>query len=145
MPILRSLLLLVVLFTPAPVRTARGPRPARKMPHRRYPAAELFRQVFDLEQLVALPPPKASDILWVLDWFDAAKETYKKPRVTPRPGNSEALKEITFEGPSKHLAGADVARLRCSPPMTEMGHPRSDACGSAKVALGSWTAIHPAG
>jgi hypothetical protein len=97
MPILRSLMLLAVLFTPAlgqdGSRTAAsaadaaqalqlyldrvsesGQRPDYTKP----PAADLFRQVFDLEQLTALPPPKASDMPWVLDWFDAVKETYKR-------------------------------------------------------------------
>ena len=97
MPILRSLLLLVVLLTPALGQdgsraAARatdaaqalqlyldkvaksGERPDYTKP----PAADLFRQVFDIEQLMALPPPKASDMPWVLDWFDAAKETYKR-------------------------------------------------------------------
>jgi hypothetical protein len=97
MPILRSLLLLVVLFTAAlgedgSRAAARakdaaqalqlyldkvaksGERPDYTKP----PAADLFRQVFDLEQLTALPPPKASDMPWVLDWFDAVKETYKR-------------------------------------------------------------------
>jgi len=64
------------------------------MPHRHYldtvsksgqrpdytkpPAADLFRRVFDVEQLAALRPPEAGDMPWVLDWFDAVKETYKR-------------------------------------------------------------------
>jgi hypothetical protein len=97
MPILRSLLLLVVLFTPAcsqdGSRLAAGAKDAgqalqlylegvsksgERPDYTKPPAADLFRQVFDLEQLTALPPPKAGDMPWVLDWFDAAKETYKR-------------------------------------------------------------------
>jgi len=97
MPILRSLMLLVVLFTPAlgqdGSRVAAGATDAaqalqlyldkvaksgQRPDYTKPPAADLFRQVFDLEQLAALPPPKASDISWVLDWFDAVKETYKR-------------------------------------------------------------------
>jgi hypothetical protein len=97
MPILRSLLLLVVLFTPAlgqdGSRAAAGAKNAaqalqlyldrvsqsgQRPDYTKPPAADLFRQVFDLEQLTALPPPQASDMPWVLDWFDAVKETYKR-------------------------------------------------------------------
>ena len=97
MPILRSLMLLVVLFTPAlgqdGSRAAAGATDAaqalqlyldkvaksgQRPDYTKPPAADLFRQVFDLEQLAALPPPKASDMPWVLDWFDAVKETYKR-------------------------------------------------------------------
>jgi hypothetical protein len=97
MPILRSLLLMVVLITPAFGQdgaqlaasakdagqglelyldgvSKTGQRPDYTKP----PAADLFRQAFDLEHLTALPPPKADDISWVLDWFDATKETYKR-------------------------------------------------------------------
>ena len=97
MPILRSLLLLVVLFTPAlaqdGARAAAGAKDAaqalqvyldgvaksgQRPDYTKPPAADLFRQVFDLAQLTALPPPEASDMSWVLDWFDAVKETYKR-------------------------------------------------------------------
>jgi hypothetical protein len=97
MPILRSLLLLAVLFTPALAqdgsRAAAGATDAaqalqlyldgvaksgQRPDYTKPPAADLFRHVFDLEQLMALPPPGASDISWVLDWFDAVKETYKR-------------------------------------------------------------------
>lgn len=97
MPILRSLLLLVVLFTAAlgqdGSRAAAGATDAaqalqlyldkvaksgERPDYTKPPAADLFRQVFDLEQLTALPPHRASDMPWVLDWFDAVKETYKR-------------------------------------------------------------------
>ena len=97
MPILRCLLLLVVLLTPAlaqdgPQVAARGEDAARALrlyldevaksgqrpDYTKPPAASLFRQIFDLEQLTALPPPEAGDVAWVLDWVDAVKETDKK-------------------------------------------------------------------
>jgi len=97
MPFLRSLLLLVALCTPALAQdgaqaAARGADAAQALKlylegvsksgqrpdYTKPPAADLFRQVFDLEQLAALPPPTASDITWVMDWFDAVKETYKR-------------------------------------------------------------------
>ena len=97
MPILRSLLLLLVLFTPAlgqdGLQVAAGAqdaaqalqvyldkvaRSAVRPDYTKPPAGDLFRQVFDLEQLAALPPPKASDINWVMNWFGAANETYKR-------------------------------------------------------------------
>jgi len=97
MPIRRCLLLLVVRFTPAlgqdGSRVAAGGKDAaqaiqlyldrvsksgQRPDYTKPPAADLFRQVFDLEQLTALPPPKASDMPWVLEWLDAAKETYKR-------------------------------------------------------------------
>jgi hypothetical protein len=97
MPVLRALLLLVVLFTPAlgqdGSRAAAGAKDAAQALQRyleevsksgqrpdytKPPAADLFRQVFDFEQLAVLPPPKASDMSWVLDWFYAVKETYKR-------------------------------------------------------------------
>jgi hypothetical protein len=94
---LRSLLLLVALLSPALGQdgsqiaasakdaeqalqlyldgvSKSGGRPDYTTP----PAADLFRRVFDLEQLTALPPPKASDMPWVIDWIDAAKETNKR-------------------------------------------------------------------
>jgi hypothetical protein len=39
------------------------------------PASDLFRRVFDLEQLTALPPPQPSDITWLTEWFGAANQT----------------------------------------------------------------------
>lgn len=100
MPILRSLLLLivlVVLVTPAlgqdGARVAAGAKDAaqalqlyldrvaksgERPDYTKPPAADLFRRVLDLEQLAALPPPEAGDMPWVLDWFEAVKETYKR-------------------------------------------------------------------
>ncbi|HVH80555.1 MAG TPA: hypothetical protein VM782_14260, partial [Stellaceae bacterium] len=95
--ILRSLLVLVVLFTSALAqdgsRDAASAKDAaqalqlyldrvsesgQRPEYTKAPAADLFRQVFDLEQLTTLPPPKASDVSWGIEWLDAAKETYKR-------------------------------------------------------------------
>jgi len=97
MPILRCLLFLVVLSTPALAQdgsrvAARGEDAARALrlyldevaksgqrpDYTKPPAAGLIRQVFDPEQLTALPPPGAGDMAWVLDWVDAVKETNKR-------------------------------------------------------------------
>ena len=41
------------------------------------PAAELFARIFDVAQLSALPPPRADDIPWLLDWIAAASQASK--------------------------------------------------------------------
>jgi hypothetical protein len=38
------------------------------------PAAGLFRRIFDLDRLAALPEPTAEDLPWLLDWSDAASK-----------------------------------------------------------------------
>jgi hypothetical protein len=95
MPIVRSLLLLVVLLTPAFAqdgsRAAAAAKDAaqalqhyldgvsqsgRRPDYTKPPAADLVRRVFDLEQLVTLPPPTAGEVSWVTEWLEAAKETY---------------------------------------------------------------------
>jgi hypothetical protein len=97
MLILRSLLVLLVLLTPALgqdgsriAATAQDAAQALKLylqevadagqrpDYTKAPAVDLFRQVFDLEQLTILPPPRAGDMVWVLGWVDAANETYKR-------------------------------------------------------------------
>lgn len=54
------------------------------------PAAELFARIFDVEQLTALPSPRADDIPWLLDWAAAASKAGKaimffgiKPPIDP--------------------------------------------------------------
>jgi hypothetical protein len=47
-----------------------GGRPAYNKPR----AADLLRQVFDTEELAKLPPPKVSDLAWLLDWSAAANQ-----------------------------------------------------------------------
>jgi len=42
------------------------------------PASDLFRPEFDLDQLIALPPFKPSNMAWLLEWFGAANQTNKR-------------------------------------------------------------------
>ncbi|MCG2638792.1 MULTISPECIES: hypothetical protein [Bradyrhizobium] len=37
----------------------------------------MLGHIYDLEALAALPPPEASDMNWLPDWFDAANTTHK--------------------------------------------------------------------
>jgi hypothetical protein len=97
MPILRSLLLLVALLSPAfgqdgPQGAAGakdavqalqayldgvakdGGRPDYTKP----PASDLFEKVFNLAQLSALPPPTAADVGWLVQWFTAASLANKQ-------------------------------------------------------------------
>ena len=92
----RSLLLLIVL--PSPARAQDGPEIASgakdagqalqlyldgvsksggRPDYTKPPASDLFRRVFDLERLTALPPLKSGDLPWVLDWYNTAKEGSK--------------------------------------------------------------------
>src|SRR5262245_25988546 len=41
------------------------------------PVSDLFARIFDLRELAALPPPKASDLPWLLDWTITADGTFK--------------------------------------------------------------------
>ena len=97
MPFLRSLLLLLALVAPAFSRdglsdaaTAQnaaqafglyldrvlksGGQPDFTKP----PAADLFRHIFDVAALKALPPAKADDIRWLLQWGAAVDQSYKR-------------------------------------------------------------------
>ena len=96
MPIVRILLVLLALASPALAQDGardaaaaqeaarafkayvegvakKGGRPDLTRPE---VAAQLGR-IFDLDALNALPPAQASDVSWLLDWVDAAKETNK--------------------------------------------------------------------
>jgi len=96
MPILRSLLLLIALLSPAfgqdgPQSAAAAKEAARAMQlhldgvakaggrpdYSKPPASELYRLVFDLGQLTAFPPPTAADVGWLIQWFTAASQTSK--------------------------------------------------------------------
>ncbi len=43
----------------------------------RAPAADLFRQVFDLDALTALPAPQAGDLGWMIEWSSTASQVSK--------------------------------------------------------------------
>jgi hypothetical protein len=42
------------------------------------PAADLFRHIFDVAALKALPPAKADDIPWLLQWAAAVDQSYTR-------------------------------------------------------------------
>jgi hypothetical protein len=42
------------------------------------PASDLFRHVFDMKELTALPPVEASDLNWLLAWGGAVDQSYKQ-------------------------------------------------------------------
>jgi hypothetical protein len=42
------------------------------------PAADLFRHIFDVAALKQLPPAKAGDISWLLQWGAAVDQSYKR-------------------------------------------------------------------
>jgi hypothetical protein len=96
MPIVRILLVLVALASPALAQDgARDAAAAREATRAfrvyvegvmkkngrpdltRPEVAALLDRVFDLGALNALPPAQASDISWLLDWMDAANATVK--------------------------------------------------------------------
>jgi hypothetical protein len=93
LPILRSLLLLVALISPAFAQD--GPQDAAsakdavqalqlhlddvaktggRPDYTKPPASDLFQRVFDLAHLTALPPPTAADVGWLVQWFTAASQ-----------------------------------------------------------------------
>ena len=97
MPLLRSLLVLLALVAPA--RSQDGPRDAAtaqnaaqafgiyldgalkagKQPDfAKPPAADLFKHIFDVAALKALPPAKADDIPWLLQWGGAVDQSFKR-------------------------------------------------------------------
>jgi hypothetical protein len=96
MPIVRTLLLLLALASPALAQdgareaaaakeaaqsfrvyvegvTKKGERPDLTRPE----VAALLGRVFDPDALNALPPAQAEDITWLLDWMDAANAVSK--------------------------------------------------------------------
>jgi hypothetical protein len=97
MPILRSLLLLVALLSPAFAQD--GPQDAAgakdaaqalqlyldgvakdggRPDYTKPPGSDLFQKVFDLKQLSALPPSTAADVGWLIQWFTAASLANKQ-------------------------------------------------------------------
>jgi hypothetical protein len=96
MPIVRILLVFLALASPALAQD--GARDAAAAPEAaqafrvyvegvmkedgrpdltRPEVAALLGRVFDLDALNALPPAQANDIIWLLDWMDAANTTNK--------------------------------------------------------------------
>jgi hypothetical protein len=96
MPFLRSLLIVLALSSPA--LAADGPQIAagakdaaqalrlhlaavaksgERPDYAKPPASELFRRIFNADELAALPPPRPDDMPWVLDWLNAANQTEK--------------------------------------------------------------------
>jgi hypothetical protein len=96
-PFLRSLLLLLALVSPA--FSQDGPRDAAtaqdagqafgiyldgvlksggEPDFTKPPAAELFRHIFDVAALKVLPPAKADDIPWLLQWAAAVDQSYTR-------------------------------------------------------------------
>jgi hypothetical protein len=96
-PFLRSLLLLLTLVAPA--FSQDGPRDAATAQNAdqafglyldgvlksggepdftKPPAADLFRHIFDVAALKGLPPAKADDIPWLLQWGAAVDQSYKR-------------------------------------------------------------------
>ncbi|MCG2628882.1 hypothetical protein L6654_19795 [Bradyrhizobium sp. WYCCWR 13023] len=51
----------------------KGQRPDLTRPD----VAAMLGHIYDLEALAALPPPEASDMNWLPDWFDAANQSHK--------------------------------------------------------------------
>jgi hypothetical protein len=45
--------------------------------YKKEPAAGHLKRIFDFDALAALPPEKAGDIEWLLDWGDSANTSYK--------------------------------------------------------------------
>lgn len=97
MPILRSLLLLIALLSPAFAQDgpqgAAGARDAAQAlqlhldgvakdggrpDYTKPPASDLFQKVFDLGQLSALPPSTSADVGWLIQWFTAASLANKQ-------------------------------------------------------------------
>ena len=97
MRFLGSLLLLAALASPAPSQD--GPRDAATAQNAaqafgiyldgvlksggqpdftKPPAADLFRHIFDVAALKALPPAKADDIPWLLQWGAAVDQSYRR-------------------------------------------------------------------
>jgi hypothetical protein len=96
-PFLRSLLLLLALISPA--HSQDGPSDAataqnagqafglyldgvlksgQEPDFAKPPASDLFRHIFDVAALKALPPAKSDDIPWLLQWGAAVDQSYKR-------------------------------------------------------------------
>ena len=124
MPILRSLLLLVALLSPAFAQDgpqsavgAQGAASAKEAAqalqiylggvakagarpdYTKPPASDLFYGVFNLAKLTALPPPTAADVSWLIQWFTAASLANKQiiyfdTRPGPNPDEMAVLRNL---------------------------------------------------
>jgi hypothetical protein len=118
MPILRSLLLLIALLSPAfgqdgPQSAAVAKEAAQAMQlhldgvakaggrpdYSKPPASDLYQRVFDLGQLAAFPPPTAADVGWLIQWFTAASQTsrlimYFDTKPGPNPDEIAVLRNL---------------------------------------------------
>jgi hypothetical protein len=96
-PFLRSLLLLLALVAPALSQDGPSDATVAQNAARAFgiyldgvlksggepnftkpPAADLFRHIFDVAALKALPPAKSDDIPWLLQWGGAVDQSYKR-------------------------------------------------------------------
>jgi hypothetical protein len=96
-PLLRSLLFLLALASPAlsqdgPSNAATAQNAAQAFgiyldgvlksggqpDFTKPPAADLLRHIFDVAALKALPPAKAGDISWLLQWGAAVDQSYRR-------------------------------------------------------------------
>jgi hypothetical protein len=130
MPIVRILMVLLALASPALAadgllnaaaardaaqafriyveRVAKtGGRPDLRRPD----VAALLDRIFDLDALNALPPTQANDILWLLDWMEAANATNKLfTRYGSKPGpqpDLEALQRNMSEYEDQYAVAMD--------------------------------------
>ena len=118
MPILRSLLLMVALLSPAfaqdgPQDAASAKDAVQALQHylddvakaggrpdyTKPPASDLFQRVFDLARLSAFPPPTTADVGWLIQWFTAASQAnrlivYFGTTPTPKPDEIAVLRNL---------------------------------------------------
>jgi hypothetical protein len=130
MPVIRILLMLLALASPALAENGagdaaaareaatefrlyvegvakRGGRPDLTRPE----VAELLGRVFDLDAFNALPPPHGTDLPWLLDWMEAANTVNKLiTRYGSKPGpqpDLEALQRNMSEYEDQYAAATN--------------------------------------
>jgi hypothetical protein len=137
MPLVRALLLLLALVSPAMADSGTalaaragdaagqlqtyldgvlkgGGRPDYSKP----PASDLLDQVFDLTQLAALPPAQGSDLPWLMDWANAANTVNKSimffgipPPVTLQTDPAALQRNVTDYEDQEAAAGNFLLRI----------------------------------
>jgi hypothetical protein len=82
------------------------------------PASDLLGQVFNLEQLGALPPAQGGDLPWLMDWFAAANGVNKSimffgiaPPVTLLKDEAAIQRNVTDYEDQEAVAGNFLLRL----------------------------------